>query len=477
MADVAAAADTLHVDELPDASLEHAPPISEVRRETAMKFTDIRGNALSGATGPGLVDYEDALWQLNLYVGDPVAGADAAIAKSPDFVMAYALKAWLHLLGTEPAGLSVAHDAVDATARLPVTDQEQRHLIAILHLIDGRWHMAARELEDLAIEYPRDLLALQVGHQLDFFRGDARMLRDRIARALPAWSTETPGYHTMLGMLAFGLEEAGHYAEAERAGRRAIELEPRDAWAQHAVAHVMEMQGRQRDGIAWMRKNSDHWSRDSFFAVHNWWHLALYHLDLGEIDDVLELFDGPIYGSRSRVTLDMIDASAMLWRLHLRGVDVGSRWDAVADAWEPLADAGLYAFNDAHAMMAFVGAGRPQAAQRVLASQVEAMQGSGDNAAFTREVGHPVALAIRAFGGRDYSETVRQLRAVRNIAHRFGGSHAQRDVLDLTLIEATLRSGQQALARALGAERAAVRPTSPLARLFVERAARMQQAA
>ncbi|HKA72793.1 MAG TPA: hypothetical protein VKE26_13355, partial [Xanthobacteraceae bacterium] len=296
MADVAAAADTLHVDELPDASLEHAPPISEVRRETAMKFTDIRGNALSGATGPGLVDYEDALWQLNLYVGDPVAGADAAIAKSPDFVMAYALKAWLHLLGTEPAGLSVAHDAVDATARLPVTDQEQRHLIAILHLIDGRWHMAARVLEDLAIEYPRDLLALQVGHQLDFFRGDARMLRDRIARALPAWSTETPGYHTMLGMLAFGLEEAGHYTEAERAGRRAIELEPRDAWAQHAVAHVMEMQGRQRDGIAWMRRNSDHWSRDSFFAVHNWWHLALYHLDLGEIDDVLELFDGPIYG-------------------------------------------------------------------------------------------------------------------------------------------------------------------------------------
>jgi len=69
------------------------------------------------------------------------------------------------------------------------------------------------------------------------------------------------------------------------------------------------MQGRQRDGIAWMRADTDAWSRDSFFCVHNWWHLALYHLDLGEIDEVLSLFDGPIYGARSKVVLDMVDAS------------------------------------------------------------------------------------------------------------------------------------------------------------------------
>ena len=137
---------------------------------------------------------------------------------------------------------------------------------------------------------------------------------------------DVPGYHAVLGMHAFGLEETGDYAAAEKSGRDAVELEPRDGWAQHAVAHVMEMQGRQRDGIAWMPDNADGWSRDSFFAVHNWWHVALYHLDLGEIDEVLALFDGPIYGARSRVILDMIDASAMLWRLHLRGIDVGDRW-------------------------------------------------------------------------------------------------------------------------------------------------------
>jgi hypothetical protein len=392
--------------------------------------------------------------------------------------MAHALRAYLHLLGTEPAGIPVAYQAFDRASAITATEREAAHLTAISCLINGRWRMASRALEDIAITYPHDLLALQAGHQVDFFRGDARMLRDRIARALPAWSPDVPGYHTMLGMHAFGLEEMGHYAKAESSGREAVEREPRDSWAQHAVAHVMEMQGRQRDGIAWMQGNADGWARDNFFAVHNWWHLALYHLDLGDVETVLALFDGPIYGARSRVMLDMVDASAMLWRLHLRGIDVGARWDVVADAWEPVADQSIYAFNDVHAMMAFVGADRRASALRLIAAQNEAMMAEhSDNATFTREVGHPVALAIQAFGDGNYGETVRQLRSVRNIAHRFGGSHAQRDVLDLTLIEAALRSGRQALAQALSAERAAVKPHSPLARLFLERANNMKQAA
>ena len=173
----------------------------------------------------------------------------------------------------------------------------------------------------------------------------------------------------------------------------------------------------------------------------------------------------------------MIDASAMLWRMHLRGVDVGDRWQAVADAWEPHAGAGNYAFNDAHAAMAFVGAGRKDALAKVIEAQKEAMQRDGDNAMFTRKVGHPVVLAIKAFGDRNYADALWRLREVRNIAHRFGGSHAQRDVLDLTLIEAALRSGQQSVATALAAERLATRPKSPLSRLFVRRAAEMKQAA
>ncbi len=330
---------------------------------------DCRGHRLTGATEKSLPHYETALRELNLFINDPVASVDKAIAESPDFVMAHALKAWLNLLGTEPAGIPVARAALDAAWKLPAMAQEQGHLTAIGHLIDGRWHAAAQVMEDVAIECPRDLLALQVGHQLDFFRGEARMLRDRIARALPAWSNSVPGYHVMLGMHAFGLEETGDYIAAEVAGRTAVALDGRDAWAQHAVAHVMEMQGRQQEGIAWMTGNTEGWSRDNFFAVHNWWHVALYHLDLGNTEEALKLFDGPIYGAKSRVILEMIDASAMLWRMHLRRIDVGDRWQAVADAWEPIKDAGNYAFNDAHAAMAFVGAGRKESLARVIEAQ------------------------------------------------------------------------------------------------------------
>jgi hypothetical protein len=265
-------------------------------------------------------------------------------------------------------------------------------------------------------------------------------------------------------MHAFGLEETGDYARAEAQGRLSVELEPRDGWGQHAVAHVMEMQNRRRAGVAWMRDNSDGWSRDSFFAVHNWWHLALFHLGLDEINEVLALFDGPIYGKTSPVILEMVDASALLWRLHLRGVDVGNRWNAVADRWEPVASAGNYAFNDMHAMMAFVGAGRSGAAGAVLEAQQAAMDGSGDNAAFTREVGHAATQAIRAFGDGDYAGTVELLRPVRSYAHRFGGSHAQRDLIDLTLIEAAARSGQDQLAAALLSERADRKGEIPAAR-------------
>jgi tetratricopeptide (TPR) repeat protein len=287
---------------------------------------------------------------------------------------------------------------------------------------------------------------------------------------MPAWSAGMAGYHATLAMHAFGLEEMGDYARAEAQGREAIGLESRDGWAQHAVAHVMEMQSRQRDGIIWMRSDSDRWTKESFFQVHNWWHLALFHYELGEIDEALALFDAPIYGKHSTLALNMLDASALLWRLHLRGVDVGDRWAALAANWAPKARAGNYAFNDAHAMMAFVGAGLEEPARLLLEAQRQAMAGDGDNAGFTRDVGHPVTLAIKAFGDGNYAEAVTLLRPIRSIAYRFGGSHAQRDVIDLTLIEAAFRAGETRLATALSAERAVARPDSPLSQLFVRRA-------
>ena len=442
-----------------------------------MNSKDDLGLAYSGASADSLAHYRRALHQLACYIEDPLASVDAALAASPDFVMGHALKAYLMLLGTEPAAIPVAADCLAAARKLPANGRERAHLDTIGQMVDGHWHRAGRLLEDIAIDHPRDSLALQAGHLCDFYVGNSRLLRDRIARALPAWSPTMPGYHAILGMHAFGLEEMADYARAEAQGRAAVELEPRNGWAWHAVAHVMEMQCRTRDGIGWLRANSDVWSADSFFKVHLWWHLALYHLELGEIDEVLALFDGPIHGERSPVVLDMIDASAMLWRLQLRGVNVGQRWATVADGWQPVATAGNYAFNDVHAVMAFVGAQRSDSVAAVLETQQSVMQRNDDNAAFTREVGQPLTLAIKAFGQGRYEECVRLIRPIREIAHRFGGSHAQRDLLDLTLIEAALRAGQHALATALCAERQPARGHSPLTRQLVARCEPLRAAA
>jgi len=174
-------------------------------------------------------------------------------------------------------------------------------------------------------------------------------------------------------------------------------------------------------------------------------------------------------GVRGPVVLDLVDASAMLWRLYLRGVAVGDRFNAIAQRWETVGGAGQYAFNDLHAMIAFVGAGRPRQQQAVIDAQQGALLTDLDNAAFTREVGRSATLAVQAFGDGDYARAVTLLRPVRSGANRFGGSHAQRDLIDLTLLEAAARSGDGPLAAALAAERLALKPRSPLAQRLAGR--------
>lgn len=423
---------------------------------------DALGLSLSGANDAALAAYQAAVDELRCYIGDPLALADQAVAQSPAMNMAHVLRAWLHLLGTEPGGPAAAQAACAAAAALPANERERQHLHAAELLTNGHFSAAARQLEDISLHHPRDLLALQVGHQLDFFTGDSRMLRDRIARALPHWNASLPGYHAMLSMHAFGLEECGDYLRAERAGRAAVELEARDGWAWHAVAHVHEMRSEPEAGIRWLGAQPETWAAGSFLATHNWWHLALFHLAMDQVDEVLALYDRAIGGTGSSLMLDMVDQSAMLWRLQLRGVDVGERWQALADRWLQAGQAGRYAFNDLHCMMALVGGGREAAQARVLAAQDDALAADDDNARFTRDVGQPAVQAIHAFGRGEYARCADLLRSIRHRPHRFGGSHAQRDVIDLTLIEAARRGGDRALFEGLRAERDSHRPVRPI---------------
>jgi hypothetical protein len=233
----------------------------------------------------------------------------------------------------------------------------------------------------------------------------------------------------------------------------------------------MEMTHRIEDGQAWLSTRADDWSPDNFFAVHNWWHLALYYFDQQRWDDVLKIYDTRVRGSDSTVIMDMLDASSLLWRLKLQNVDVGGRWQRMAEAWEPRLDDGWYSFNDTHAMMAFAGADRHDLAQRLLAVMTRTAQAATDNGTMTRTVGLPVASAILAYAEGRYIDVVERLAAVKAIAARAGGSHAQRDLIAQTLLAAAEKSGQQRLARSLLNERLALKPNSRLNRDWMRRVA------
>jgi tetratricopeptide (TPR) repeat protein len=428
-----------------------------------MALKDVRGLAVSTGSQAALDKYEAAATLLNGYFADPLAAIDAALAEDPRFVLAHCFRAALFMLSTErPAEAELRGSLAAAEALADKANERERgHIAALRSWLAGDFEQTAWLYERVLTEHPRDLLALQLAHQCDFFMGLSSQLRDRVARALHGWREDVPGIGYVLGMHAFGLEEMGDYARAEEQGRRALELNRRDPWAVHAVAHVMEMQGRIGEGIGWLTERSADWAPDNMFAFHNWWHLALYHLDLDQHDRVLQLYDEAIRPKPSGVSLEMVDAAALLWRLHLRGVDAGKRWQELADAYEPTAEHAYYAFNDAHAMAAFVGAGRDKAAAALLAALERRPEQGGWNAGVTRDVGLPVCRALHAFGRGDYDTTVDLLMPVRPIAHRFGGSHAQRDLLSLTLIEAALRGGRSNLAQALASERTELKGRSP----------------
>jgi hypothetical protein len=433
-------------------------------------ISDLQGNALSGATSEATDLFDKAVEAFNIYRGDPVGILDHAIEVAPGFAMAHIMKAHLFALATEPEATRATKDILSKLKTMRLSEREASHVAALDLLVEGNWNAAAVALDRHSMLHPHDLVALQSGHLMDFYRANARDLRDRIARVLPKWSADMPGYSILLGMHSFGLEETGDYRRAEEAGRRAVDLQPLDCWAHHAVAHVMEMQGRAEDGIGWMIAREPHWSGDdNFFKVHNWWHRSLYHLDLGQADEVFALYDGPIRQDRSIVALDMVDASALLWRLHLSRHDVGDRWNELAANWDSHADGRTYPFNDWHAVMAYLGTGRDADVDRILAAY-RAGKGSNDAAEWGRRTAVPLVEGFAAFWRGDYQTAADRLYGARFIVNSFGGSHAQRDIIDWTLAEATVRGGLIAMAEAIANERLALKPHSPVNRSFLSRA-------
>ena len=442
-----------------------------------MLFFDRRGVPSGSGCTAARDAAEQALWRMMSFYDPPLADLDDAIAQDPAWALPHAMKAGFLLSLTEPALVpeAAAHLAqAQALAQAaPPPERERAHLNAVERVLEGRWQQACRTWDALLVEHPRDALALQWAHLWDFYRGDAAQLRARPARVLPEWDSADPLQPCVLGLYAFGLEECHEYAAAEEAGRQALQADPRVPWAVHAVTHVMEMQGRFDDGAAWLRLHQPHWAQGNGFAVHLWWHKALFRLEALDLAGALRLLDGHLSGDDLQITLNRVDAAAMLWRLHLLGADVGARCRALLAAWDlDPAHAGHYAFNDLHAVLALLAAGEvaraeawvARCAERVLAAEDAAR----DNHAMAREAGLPLMRGLLALERGDADGAAELLYPARAVAQRFGGSHAQRDLIDQTLLAAAARGSHKRLGRALINERLMAKPATPLTRHWIE---------
>src|SRR5262249_21256288 len=155
----------------------------------------------------------------------------------------------------------------------------------------------------------------------------------------------------------------GDYAEAERQGRAAVEHNPADLWAAHAVGHVMEMQGRPREGIAWITDLKQQWRECGAFVLHVVWHECLFHLALEEMDAVLELYDRELRSESTDEYLDIANAASLLWRLEQADVDIGSRWRELTQHAERHIDDHFFVLADLHYGMALAARGVAPAAQ------------------------------------------------------------------------------------------------------------------
>jgi hypothetical protein len=255
-----------------------------------------------------------------------------------------------------------------------------------------------------------------------------------------------------------------------------VDRDPRDVWGIHAVAHSLEMRARVDLGLRFFEERRAAWGEGNALAVHNWWHYALFMLETGDVEAVRRVYDARIHHAASAgLALELLDASALLWRLSMEGHDDAARWKALAAAWGPQVDAPFYGFNDVHAVMAWAAAGDVARARALIADReryLDEPRPGVSNYTMTLRIGLPACRAVVAFVEGRHVDVVETLYPIRHHLNEFGGSHAQRDVLQRTLLESALRGGRLELARALAAERVQAKPDSPYNWLQEARVAR-----
>ena len=404
---------------------------------THADIIDVRGLPLTAPSAAAVERFEAIINDIYYYRVGVQDRLDALLEEFPEFVLAHVLKGYsLMTEGTLDAHPKALAHLLQAQA-LPATTRERLHQEALRAWIAQDLSARAAAWEQVLVEWPLDLLAFRQLTGTLFWSGDKRYQAEVSTAVAGHWGSQTPGYGHFLSAHAFAMEEVGRYAVAERCAREALALQPQDLWALHGMAHVLEMQGRVREGIE-MLDDAAHFLNDyNLFRGHLWWHLGLFELSEGRLDEALDLFDREIYPQSSAFYLDVQNGASLLARLEFQGVDVGlERWERLAQGSLVNAAQSTIWFTSMHHVMALTRSGRVSAVR----STLEYLRSAGTSSE-QAALAHDLAQAASAFYQDKPREALERMLALRQRQGDLGASHAQQDLYDQITVMAALQLG------------------------------------
>ena len=419
---------------------------------------DWRGNTVTvgaAATVEGIDAFVEGFLAYETRAAQVIGAADADPASA--LANAYAAMACLFLESPEGAARARPYLARAEAAAPHATERERLTVAAARAWADGDIPRVLALGEDAAQRFPRDLAIAKIAQYHCFNLGDAPGMLRIASRVLPA-NDDLAYAH---GMIAFAYEQCHLLADAERAAHAAIRRKRKEPWAHHALAHVLLTQGRHDEGRAFLEEMKETWTDlNSFMLTHNWWHLSLVMIEQGEAPRVLDHYATYIWGVWKEYSQDQIGAVSLLARLELAGMDVGDRWQDLAEYLRPRVHEHTQPFLDLHYLYGLARAGRHEADAMLASLRDFAETAPGFVRPAWRDVALPACEGLLAHARGDHAGCVRALLPVLPRLAEIGGSHAQRDLFEQIADDALIRAGRLAAAQNRLEQRRAGNPHS-----------------
>lgn len=412
----------------------------------AMIQIDMCSCPVTFASPAALADWNGVIHGLLSHGRETPVHLGRLMTAEPEFAMGHAARGLFCLMTGRAEALGPARDALraaqTAVAHTQVTPREAGWIDALALWLAGKPTAAIAAAESVLRLLPHDTVTAKLSHGIRFMLGDSAGMRRSVERVMDAHGSDHSCRGYLLGCHAFTLEETGEYARAEATGRAGLALVDDDAWGLHAVAHVYDMTARPDLGLHLIDANRTAWEGSNNFRYHVWWHKALLHMERGELDIALGLYDAQIRADKTDDYRDISNATSLLMRLELEGVDIGPRWEELADFSENRVEDGCLVFADLHYLLALTGAQRGAASDAMTARFARDATKTGEMADRVEAPGTAAVAGLNAFSEGRYDTAFLNLAAARPLMPGIGGSHAQRDVFERITIDAGLRAGR-----------------------------------